>query len=980
MPDTVLPSPAGQLAPDAVAAAAALREQGRLDDAEAACRARLAAAPDDWRALLELGLCARMRRDLAASAAHLAAALGLAPGERPPRFEYATTLREQARLDDAEAEYRALLAADAGDWQALEGLGLCARMRRDLPASAAHLAAALGLAPGKRSPRFEYATTLREQARLDAAEAEYRALLAADAGDWRALAGLGLCARMRRDLPASADHLAAALALAPRDRSVRFEYATTLREQARLDAAEAEYRALLAADAGDWQALEGLGLCARTRRDLPASAAHLAAALALVPRDRSVRFEYATTLREQARPDEAEPLYRALLADAPDDWRALVGLGLCARIRDDRAGAIARFTVATAVAPDAAEPWCELAEEHCDAGRFDAARAILRALIGRGRGGAEAWVGLGHVERTAGDRAAAARAFQEAHALAPARHELAIDIALEEQALGHFAEAERWLRQAAAIEPVAGAALLLLGELARARQQVAEALELFGEAARRPGAPVRVHAMIAQTLADAGRPDEALRVLDEAERRHGGAAELAVKRIALLRRAGLRQEALALARDAVAAAPRHFPLWIEWFETERYSGDFAGIDRCLAAAPAASVHERAHLWLARGHLAAQRWQPEAAVAAYREALAGNPQLSEAHEALARASLLRCDVATARAHLDLMRRQRAAHQLRQGLSPHLTHTHIGNLFDEFAMDGAALAALAQAQAAAPADRVGPLLALARAAPDHTPTAIALMVALRQAGRFAEAGRDAGGAAIPATIVQYWDEPAPPGDVAALMQSWRAHNPGHRYLRFDRAAAQAFLRARYPAEVLLAYRRAREPAMQADLFRLAWLFAEGGCYADADDRCLRPLGALLAPGASFVAFQEEYGTLGNNFLAAAPRHPLCGLALRLAVRAIGRGDDDMMWLATGPGLITRAFARLLAGDAAPAAWLGRSRILDRHELECVVATHCTAAYKNSRRHWLRATFGEPRPTGQGALPPAPPAKTENLQSIP
>jgi len=35
-----------------------------------------------------------------------------------------------------------------------------------------------------------------------------------------------------------------------------------------------------------------------------------------------------------------------------------------------------------------------------------------------------------------------------------------------------------------------------------------------------------------------------------------------------------------------------------------------------------------------------------------------------------------------------------------------------------------------------------------------------------------------------------------------------------------------------------------------------------------------------------------------------------ALQLATEAINRGDDDLIWLATGPGLITRAFAQTLA----------------------------------------------------------------------
>jgi hypothetical protein len=455
-------------------------------------------------------------------------------------------------------------------------------------------------------------------------------------------------------------------------------------------------------------------------------------------------------------------------------------------------------------------------------------------------------------------------------------------------------------------------------------------------------------------------------VLADAESRIGGRPELACARANLLRRAGFRHEALAVARQAVAAMPAHSPLWFEWFENERLSGDFAGIERCLAAAPAATIHDRALTCFARGQTAEQLWRLDAAAALFGEAVALHPGLSAAHEILARLGLLRFDIPAAREQLAIMRDLRAAEQRRQGLSPHLAHTHIGNLFDEFVIDGAALAALVQARALAPEPRIGRLLALLRTAPDHTPTAIALLIALREAGRFATPGGAADGPRIPPTIAQFWDEATPPEDVAALLRSWPERNPAHRYERFHHASAVAFLKTRCAPEVLRAYVRAREPAQKADLFRLAWLFAEGGCYADADDRCLRPLAELLPPGAGFVACQEHFGTLGNNFLAAAPLHPMLGLALHLATQALDRGDDDMIWLSTGPGLLTRAFARTLAmSELLPATWLGHAAILARHDLERVVATHCDLGYKHSRRHWLRASFGQPRPPA-GAAP--------------
>ena len=148
------------------------------------------------------------------------------------------------------------------------------------------------------------------------------------------------------------------------------------------------------------------------------------------------------------------------------------------------------------------------------------------------------------------------------------------------------------------------------------------------------------------------------------------------------------------------------------------------------------------------------------------------------------------------------------------------------------------------------------------------------------------------------------------------------------------------------------------MKADLFRLAWLFGEGGVYADADDRCLRPLAAFVPAHADFVLYQEEYGTLGNNFIAVAPFHPVIGLALGLAVTAINRGDDDLLWLATGPGLMTRAVAHTLATSCLlPREWLARTAVLQRHELAQGVAVHCAAAYKNTRRYWGRAVFAKP-----------------------
>ena len=61
-----------------------------------------------------------------------------------------------------------------------------------------------------------------------------------------------------------------------------------------------------------------------------------------------------------------------------------------------------------------------------------------------------------------------------------------------------------------------------------------------------------------------------------------------------------------------------------------------------------------------------------------------------------------------------------------------------------------------------------------------------------------------------------------------------------------SAKSFITAHFPIDVVRAFARARHPAQRADIFRLAWLAAEGGFYVDADDRCLGSIDALAPAG--------------------------------------------------------------------------------------------------------------------------------------
>jgi mannosyltransferase OCH1-like enzyme len=253
----------------------------------------------------------------------------------------------------------------------------------------------------------------------------------------------------------------------------------------------------------------------------------------------------------------------------------------------------------------------------------------------------------------------------------------------------------------------------------------------------------------------------------------------------------------------------------------------------------------------------------------------------------------------------------------------------------------------------------LLSMVRKRPAHIPTAIGLLVALRCRSLLkqrAEKGHQhLSHNTIPTIIGQYWDDPNPPRDLLNLSKSWQMLNPNHRHILFHEPTARTYLKDHFHRSVLTAYLRCNDPTTKADLFRLAFLCREGGVWADMDDRCMAPLSNIVPSAVEAFFWQESAGTLCNNFMGAIPRHPIFLRALGSAVQAINRGDRDKVWMLTGPGLITRAFACEMAesGDN----WSGlldRVTVLDEFELLPHVAIHCRTLHKRLGKHWTQSEF--------------------------
>ena len=202
-------------------------------------------------------------------------------------------------------------------------------------------------------------------------------------------------------------------------------------------------------------------------------------------------------------------------------------------------------------------------------------------------------------------------------------------------------------------------------------------------------------------------------------------------------------------------------------------------------------------------------------------------------------------------------------------------------------------------------------------------------------------------IPRQIFQYWDSPEIPPALARIMDSWQ-NRPGLAYQRFDKAGATAFLTDRFDRDHARAFRLANHAAEGADFLRLCLLLAEGGIYADADDRLTGRPDVLLDHGRGLLLFRESYGALANNLICARAGHPVLDIARELALASLLGRENDGPWSKTGPGLMTRAVAIYLtrADDAEIA-----TDLLIRPEIEMrrAVYPHIKLPYKSTPRYW-------------------------------
>jgi len=926
-----------------------LVDTGRLDEAVAACGAAIETFPDEAAVHLRLGLILRQRGQLIEATQAFDAAARLNPDATECLIQLADTLRWLGRLEEAAAKYHAVLALAPDHIWAHVGLGYAARARGQGQEALRYFRFAAGARPADSLLALELAEVALQMGEAGEAAALFARLREERPGDARVHVGLGHVAKGQGRAEDAVAHYQAAAATRSDDAGLQLEIAELLQGLGRQDDAAAAFAEAMRLAPDTVRAHVSLGHIARSRGNRAEALRHFEAAAALQPDEPERQMNLADELREAGRVEEAEARYREALNLAPKNGWAFFGLGKCARARGRRGEAVAYFNVCAQLQPDNFWPLLELAQEQQETGDRDGGRQTLESLLARFPGNSQALLSLGNLERNAGRLERALAVFTQGHGRHPDEAIFLIRMAEVCRALNDEEAFLAHINAALVLEPHNGTAIQALAAFYLVKARPEEALGLFTAALAAQPEDVVLATAYADTLAQAGFADECLAVLEELREHGADSPSLAGRSISQLRLSGRIRQAVACARAAVESWPHDFELRNALFHAGLFWLDEDALVACLGQMKPATVHETSVLHRNEGRLAELHFHLAEAVRHYEESARLNVTDASLQNDLARLKMMQMDLAGARAHLTRSRDLDAPNLRTSGKSLNISQTMFGQILDDLALAECSLP-VAQLVALPLAERLPALAAAVQAEPGNTAAAMQVLLALREEGVCAWQN-DGALAGVPAQIIQFWDSAEVPGDVAAIMHSWQEQNPDYAVKLFDDGAARAYLQARFAPPVLQAFLRAREPAQKSDIFRLAVLGLEGGVYADADDRCVGPLAPLLGAQDQLVVYQEEFGTAGNNFLAVGPGHPMILNALDQAVMAINRSDSEIVWLSTGPGLMTRVFAQAYF---TPGALPGRTRLLDRRGLGRVVAMHCMASYKRGARHWLNANF--------------------------
>ncbi len=389
----------------------------------------------------------------------------------------------------------------------------------------------------------------------------------------------------------------------------------------------------------------------------------------MVPVTIQHKFELVLQHHRAGRFSEAEGLYREILAQEPNHFRAIHYLGLIANQVGQRDIAVDLIRRAISLKPDYVEAHGNLGSVLNDLGRIDEAIAVFRQAIMLRFNFPEAHTNLGNALKAKGRVKESIAAHEQAISLEPNYAEAYNNLGSVLQDDGQIEKAVAAFRQAIALKVDFPEAHSNLGNALKEQGRIDEAIASHHKAiSLNPDLP-EAYNNLASALIAKGRPDESIAASRQAIRLRSSYGEAHSNLGNALKAKGHLNEAISAYRQAIALKPdcaeAHYNLGIALKDSSQLDEAVAVYRQAISLNP--NLPE-AHNNL--GEALKEMGRLDEAIAAYRQAVAVGPNLPNVHSNLVLALHYHpnCDDRAISEELRRWNRQHAE-PLREHIHPH-----------------------------------------------------------------------------------------------------------------------------------------------------------------------------------------------------------------------------------------------------------------------------------------------------------------------
>lgn len=123
---------------------------------------------------------------------------------------------------------------------------------------------------------------------------------------------------------------------------------------------------------------------------------------------------------------------------------------------------------------------------------------------------------------------------------------------------------------------------------------------------------------------------------------------------------------------------------------------------------------------------------------------------------------------------------------------------------------------------------------------------------------------------------------------VIKNIKKDNPDWDYHFFSDEEAEEFLKKEYPPQILEKFKSFSRGAHKADLFRLCWLYKNGGVYVDIDTHLLKPIDKIVGEKELIIplTYMKQDKRLLNCFMVCRKGDPL----ILKCIYSIMKIDDE------------------------------------------------------------------------------------------